>query len=270
MSIQWIKLATLGLLLSTFSSHTIAQEGSELPKKWEFGLGVGAVSGPDYLGSKESHSYISPIPYVVYRGKIFQSDNDGIRGRFINTERLDFTLSLSANITPEAHKNDLRKSLGLDELGSTVELGPALTFTLTGNKHRGLSLALPVRSVFAIGGDEDGYIGYLVQPQLIYRTHYQQYGITYRASVTYADQKYHDYYYRIDPEFATPDYSHFRPKAGYSGFSNQFAVGRMFGDWRAAIFVRYDYLGGTRFEDSPLVETKSAVRGGLALIWVMK
>jgi outer membrane scaffolding protein for murein synthesis (MipA/OmpV family) len=36
---------------------------------WEAGLGIGAVTFPDYRGSDESQVYPVPVPYFVYRGK---------------------------------------------------------------------------------------------------------------------------------------------------------------------------------------------------------
>lgn len=258
-------LAGIGL------SASLAASEYEVQKTWEFGLGVGAVAGPDYRGSDESRSYVAPIPYVVYRGKIIQSDRDGVRGQFIKTDNYEFTLSLSANITPESHKNGLRRDLDLPELGSTIEIGPAVNIRLFGESlTQGLQLSLPARAVFSIGGDESGYIGSLFQPQLIYRERLGDWGFAWRSSLTWATEDYHEYYYNIGAANATEQYNAYSAKAGYSGFANQASLGRQLGDWRLAFFVRHDYLGGTEFENSPLVKTKHATRGGLALIWVFQ
>lgn len=251
------------LPLTAVASETTVQ------RTWELGLGVGAVAGPDYRGSNESRSYIAPIPYVIYRGKVIQSDRDGVRGQFIKTDNYEFTLSVSANITPEAHKNSLRKELGLGELGSTLEIGPAVNIRLTGESlDRGMQLSLPARAVFAVGGDDSGYIGYVLQPQLIYRERVGNWGLAWRSSLTYASEDYHDYYYSLDQSLATPRYRAWQAKAGYSGFANQLSIGRQFDAYRLALFVRHDYLGGTDFKDSPLVQTRSSTRGGIALIRV--
>lgn len=239
-------------------------------KTWELGLGMGAVSGPDYRGSTEEHSYIAPIPYVVYRGKFIQSDRDGLRGKFLQSENLEFTLSLSANISPDSKKNTLRAQLGLPELGSTIEIGPALNINLTGNSFsNGWLVSLPVRGVFAVGGKQDGYIGYVLQPQLIFRERWHNLGFTYRTSLSYASVDYHAYYYEIPDQVATEDFSSYRATAGYSGWTNQIALSHQAGNWRTALFLRHDYLNNTAFVTSPLVQTKNSMRGGLAIIWVM-
>ncbi|HEY0891468.1 MAG TPA: MipA/OmpV family protein, partial [Cellvibrio sp.] len=115
------KLAVTSILLTGISTISNAQDDTD--KKWELGLGVGAVTGPDYRGSDEYRSFISPIPYVVYRGKIIRSDREGIRGNFLRTDQYEFTFSASAAITPDADKNTLRKDM--PDLGSTLELGPS-------------------------------------------------------------------------------------------------------------------------------------------------
>ncbi len=252
--------------LAALPGHT-----QEAARTWELGLGVGAVAGPDYRGSKEDRGYIAPIPYVVYRGKFIQSDRDGVRGQFIKRDNFDFNLSLSANITPESHKNSLRRSLDLPELGSTLELGPAWNINLTGNSLReGWLLSLPLRAVFTIGGDEQGYIGYVVQPQLVYLHRINHWGFSYRTSLSYASRDYHRHYYALPADKATADHASFDVGGGYSGWANQVAVTRQFDDWRLALFIRHDYLANTAFIDSPLIETQSSLRGGLALIRVFR
>lgn len=263
--------AILSFASATYADESLAKEQLTPPKTWEFGLGVGAVTGPDYRGSDETRSYIAPIPYVVYRGKFIQSDRDGVRGQFKHTDNYEFTLSLSANVTPESHKNTLRTTLDLPDLGSTLELGPALNINLTGpNLREGWLLSIPVRGVFAIGGDDAGHIGYVFQPQLMYRQRWQDFSFTYRSSLSYASGDYHDYYYSVPAANANQGFLAYKAKAGYSGWANQIAIGRQFCDWNAGLFIRHDHLGKTEFLDSPLIQTRSAVRGGLAIIWVMK
>lgn len=240
-------------------------------KTWELGLGVGAVAGPDYRGSRESRTYVAPIPYFIYRGKFIQSDREGVRGQFLSTDSYELTLSLSANVTPDSDKNSLRATHGLGRLGSTLEIGPALNINLSGpHLSEGWLLSLPVRGVVAIGGDDSGYMGYVVQPQLIYRQRWNDIGFAFRSSVTYADKRYHRYYYEVGEADASVEFPAYRAQAGYSGWANQASVSHTLGDWRLGLFVRHDYLGGVDFLDSPLVETRNSVRGGIAIIWVMR
>ncbi len=260
---QFLTRFFCSVFLAVFSLATNAQQ----PPTWELGLGVGAITSPDYRGSKEVRTYVAPIPYLVYRGKFIQSDRDGVRGQFLRSDNFEFSLSLSANVTPESHKNPLRRSLDLPELGSSLELGPAININLTGeNLREGWLFNLPVRAVFAIGGDDRGYTGFTIQPQLIYLRRIDTWGLSYRTSLSYASEDYHSYYYDIPEALATAELPAYTAKAGYSGWANQVALTRQIDQWRFALFVRHDYLGGAEFENSPLVETKNSVRGGLAII----
>jgi outer membrane scaffolding protein for murein synthesis (MipA/OmpV family) len=261
----------MSLALVGISHVCSAQEA--IDKKWELGLGVGVVSGPDYRGSDEYRSFVSPIPYVVYRGKIIRTDRDGIRGNFLRTDKYEFTFSASSAITPDADKSELRA--GMPALGSTVELGPSFNINITGTSFsEGWHLQIPWRAVFALGADESGYIGSVFQPQMVYREKLGDWAFNYRASVSFASEDYHDYYYQVDQAYVTEARHQFDAKGGYSGWSNQFTFSRSFDHrgvkTRLALFLRYDNIGGSDFNNSPLVVTDHSYRGGLAFIWVIK
>src|SRR5690606_33723225 len=66
----------LWLFLMSFCVQAQTTDTTIVPaaKTWELGIGVGAITGPDYRGSKEYHHYVAPIPYVIYRGKYIQTD----------------------------------------------------------------------------------------------------------------------------------------------------------------------------------------------------
>lgn len=267
-----VQLLLLILLLAPFVQ---ADEDSDKPqqKNWELGLGLGAVAGPDYRGSDEYRSFISPIPYFIYRGKYIRSDREGVRGNFFRTDQYEFTLSASASITPETDKSTLRE--GMPELGSTFELGPSFNINLSGEDFsRGWHLQLPWRAVFALGAEESGYIGSIIQPQLVYRTRFSEWTFSYRAGITYASNDYHNYYYSVAPEYVTAERPEFRAKAGYSGWNNNFSLSRSFShqgfQTRFAFFIRYDNIEHTDITDSPLVVDDHSMRGGIALIWVIK
>lgn len=242
------------------------------PKTWELGIGVGALYGPDYRGSNEYRDYVAPIPYVIYRGKYIQSDREGLRGNFLRTNRYELTLSASASITPDSDKNTAREAM--PELGSTAELGPSLNLLLAGeNLREGLQLQIPWRFVFALHGDERGYIGQVLQPQLMWRQGLNDWLLSYRVGVTLATEPYHRYYYGVQERYATATRPAYGAHGGYSGWFGQVAVARslrVFNEQtRLALFVRYDNIANSQMADSPLVFSENAWRSGLAFIWVI-
>jgi outer membrane protein len=261
----------LWLFLMSFCAQAQTTDTTIVPaaKTWELGIGVGAITGPDYRGSKEYHHYVAPIPYVIYRGKYIQTDRDGVRSKLFERERYELNLSLGASITADSDENKLRE--GMPELYSTIEFGPAFNINLTGDTFsRGWFMHLPLRGVVAVGGGETDYVGWLVHPQLVYREQFKKWNFGFRTGVYYGSEDYHQHYYSVDPQYVTTERAAYQADAGYSGWSNQMALSRSIDDFRLAFFVRYDNLSGTNFSDSPLVETEHSFSGGVALIWVYR
>ena len=269
-----LRLGRLALLLMPLIATPLMAQTNDgdttlIPaaKTWELGVGIGAISAPDYRGSKERSNYVAPIPYIIYRGKYIQTDRDGVRSKLFEREKYELNLSLSASVTPDSDENKLRE--GMPELYSTLEFGPAFNINLTGETFQnGWFLQLPLRGVVAIGGGDMDYVGWVAHPQLVYRERLGQWHFGFRTGIYYGSEDYHDYYYSVDPQYATANRPAFKADAGYSGWTNMAAFSRSLNDFRLAFFVRYDNLRGTRFEDSPLVETTDSITGGLAIIWV--
>lgn len=243
-------------------------ETTEPEKRWELGIGVGGIYSPDYKGSKTYRDYIAPIPYVVYRGPVIRTDRDGVRGDFLRTNAFEFTASGAVSVTPDSDKNPLRQ--GMPELTSTLELGPAVNWNLTGDDFStGLSVTLPVRAVIALGDGSPDYVGLVSAPSLIYRRSFKGgWKSTLRAGPVFASGKYHDYYYSVDPQYVTAERPEFNASSGYNGFNGQFSVSRRFSDYWYAFYARYSNIQGASFTDSPLVETEHNVTAGFAVSWV--
>jgi len=262
-------LLTACLLL--ISPNVYADETPE--KKWELGVGLGSVYGPDYRGSDEYRSFTSVIPYVVYRGKFIRSDREGVRAQFFSSDDIDFSLSATAYISPDSDENKRRENM--PSLGSTIELGPSLNIRLTGDNLRsGWQLQLPLRAVFAVGGDSNKMIGSVIQPQLVYQHKFPSWNFRYRTSVMFGSNDYHDYYYSVDAKYATANRPEFNALSGYSGFINEIALSRELKiaelTTRVAFFVRYDNLANVKFNSSPLFDSENVWRSGAAFIWVIK
>jgi outer membrane scaffolding protein for murein synthesis (MipA/OmpV family) len=257
--------------LLLISPNLYADETPE--KKWELGVGLGSVYGPDYRGSDEYRSFTSVIPYVVYHGKFIRSDREGIKAQFFSSDDIDFSLSASAYISPNSDENERRENM--PSLGSTIELGPSLNIRLTGeNLRNGWQLQLPLRAVFAVGGSSDKMIGSVIQPQLVYQHTFSSWNLRYRTSVMFGSKDYHDYYYTVEAQYATAARAEFNSIGGYSGFINDISLSRELKieelKTRFAFFIRYDNLANVKFNESPLFVSENVWRGGAAIIWIIK
>src|SRR5687767_12068577 len=111
---------------------------------WEAGLGVGAVTFPDYRGSDESNVYPVPVPYFVYRGKFLKADREGVRGELFDKRYLELSVSMHAT-TPVRDDNTARA--GMPNLRPTLEFGPSLDVHMWRSKNEDmkLDLVLPLR-----------------------------------------------------------------------------------------------------------------------------
>ena len=55
---------------------------------WELAGGGGVISLPYYRGAEENRVLPVPFVYPVYRGDVLRVDEEGIRGLFIESERM--------------------------------------------------------------------------------------------------------------------------------------------------------------------------------------
>jgi outer membrane scaffolding protein for murein synthesis (MipA/OmpV family) len=234
---------------------------------WEFGLGAGVLAGNDYRGSSNSSAYVGPVPYFVYRGENLRFDQDGLRGTFMEQDNLRLNLSLSGSLPADSDENSRRQ--GMSDLKPTLEIGPQLEVTLDQREFSRLRLILPVRGVIATNLKETEAVGWVFSPQLTLDTPqtYQRWEGSLKIGPMFANDKYHQYFYGVDPEYATMDRPAYDAEGGYSGSAVQLSIARRRPGWWFGAFIRYDYLGGAVFDNSPLVEQNYALMSGIALTW---
>jgi outer membrane scaffolding protein for murein synthesis (MipA/OmpV family) len=255
--------ASLILILMLLAGDALAQEA--LPRL-EIGIGLFALSAPNYRGSTETSTYLLPAPYFKYRGDRVRVD-DGAQGIIFESE--DLLLTLSGNLSPPVD-DDTPEREGMDELDATIEIGPALNYRFHRLQHSAWWVDLPLRFAYTVDSDPEN-IGYVFQPRLTWRkpaTHLGEWKLRFNIGPLYASEDYHDYFYSVDSEDATPSRPAYSADGGFSGYRSEFTYSRRIGKFWLGSFVRYDNLSDSKIEDSPLVsETESWMVGG-ALAWV--
>jgi outer membrane scaffolding protein for murein synthesis (MipA/OmpV family) len=245
---------------------------AELKPEWELGAGATAFSLPDYRGSDESRTYLLPIPYVIYRGDRLRVDRQGVRGMFFESDRVELDLSVSA--TPPVDSEENRARRGMPNLDPTVEIGPRLNVILMRDRerNRALTLRLPVRAVIATDLSHADSAGIVAYPHLSYDSRPTFFGGRWNFSVQagplFGTRKYHEYFYAVDPRFATPERPAYSAPGGYSGATALASITRRWPRIWAGAFARYDTLKGAVFESSPLVRRDYALMAGFAVAWV--
>lgn len=235
---------------------------------WELGAGAAVISFADYRGSDKQRSYLLPLPYFIYRGEFLQVDRDKMRGLLFKTERVELELSANGTVPVRSRDNPVRQ--GMPDLDPTLELGPSLNILLMSTPQRTrLTLKLPVRAVIASDFHHVQNAGVLSQPQLnldVTMAGGWQLGLA--AGPLFADRRYHQYFYGVDPAYATAVRPAYRARGGYSGLQLVAAASKRFDKLWIGGFIKYDDLSQAVFADSPLAERRNNVSAGIAVAWI--
>lgn len=251
-----------------FSAYAMAAPAEEMPR-WEAGFGLGAVRGPDYRGSDEYRNYLLPIPYLIYRGERLRADRRGVRSDLFRGVNVSVNINATVGLPASSARNEARA--GMPDLDFTFEAGPSLNVRLYANESldRLLSVRLPVRGVVATDLTHAEFIGWVFLPHVAYDLFSvgpdRAWRVGLSAGPIFATNKYHDYYYAVRPEFATPTRPAYDASGGYSGASVGLTITRRYPGYWVGAFVRYDDLSNVVFEDSPLMRSRRAVFAGVAI-----
>jgi outer membrane protein len=248
----------------------VSAHAKEVPL-WEVGLGAGGIAFEDYRGSNTTHAYPLPVPYVVYNGKFLKADRDGVRGTLFNQDWLE--INLSFNLTTPV-RNDRERS-GMPDLRSTVEAGPSFDFHLfrSDNRRVKFDLRMPLRYAATVESSPR-IIGWTFSPRFNLDLRdpfgFPGWNLGLLAGPLFADHRYHDYFYSVAPQFATPARPEFQAKGGYAGTQTLAALSKRYPKFWVGAYMRYDTLAGAAFVDSPLVQRKSYWTGGFGFAWMIR
>jgi len=229
-------------------------------------MGVGILSIPHYRGSDQRDEYIAPVPYVRFRGDRLKVDREGGRYFFYKHNQINIDLSAAFSFPVDSEDNTARQ--GMPDLDALLEVGPRLQWYLYQSDDNRLRLRFGAPIRLAVNLSDAGNEGLIFAPYLQLR-YYSIMETAFSIGPIWASEKYHDYFYQVDNQFATANRPAYDARAGYSGFrftlSNSHRLSKHY--WWGG-FVRYDSLSGAVFEDSPLVRQDSSLTAGLALSYI--
>ncbi len=259
------------LVLALLAVADAAARADQLPL-WEVGFGIAPLTIPDYRGSDEQHTYILPLPYLVYRGDIVTIDRRGVMGKVLESERFHLDFSADAGVPVKSSRNDARA--GMPDLYPTIEIGPLLEVCLDRvcNGEPTWTFRLPARMVIATDLSHTRYVGWTFNPHVNFDTRVRIGAVRWNFGAAlgpvFATDRQNQYYYQVDPAYATPTRPAYNAHGGYSGIRFTVALSKRFEETWVGAFVRYDNLSGTVFEDSPLVRTHNSLMAGFGVSWV--
>ncbi len=231
---------------------------------------MAGIDFPLYRGAAERRTYVLPVPYVQYRGKILQVDRDRVRG--ILFRRGELELDLSVNGSPPVSSSDSAARRDMPDLDPTVEFGPSLIAHLyyDERRHTNLDLRVPVRTVYAVNLHRFENVGWLSQPtlNLDLRNAIPGWNVGLQGSLFFGDRSYHSYFYDVAPQYATGGRPSYSANGGFGGKQLLMSLSRKRGDLWMGAFVKWDDLSGAVFADSPLVQRGQSFAAGFMVAWV--
>jgi len=231
----------------------------------DLGLGVGALSYPNYLGAEDSTVLSFPYPYIDYRSEKLKIDKDGLEQELFSIKGLTARVSMSGSLPAKASK----AREGMDELDLAGEIGPALVYKLYEKGEFSIKLDLPIRAVISTDFDSIDYRGYLYELKTkIEYTSASNYLYQFHTGAVWGDSRYHNYIYGVKKEFVTSTRDYYQADAGYAGYKTSFGISKKFKKVWVGVFIRYYDLRGVAFEDSPLLAKDSAIYSGAFVAYI--
>jgi outer membrane scaffolding protein for murein synthesis (MipA/OmpV family) len=235
--------------------------------KLELGIGVASLVYPDYIGSKSYQTLPLVFPYIEYYTPYLSIDKNGINQKLFKNKNIKLDISVSGSLPSNSEDNKLRK--GMDDLNFTFELGPKLSYMFYDKKKIKIFFDLATRAVFETNLkmlDTQGFVAtseFRIEIDPI-----KDLEITIRSGARFADAKFHDYYYGVDRKFVTNTRDYYKASGGYSGYKNKIGATYKHNSWWYGAYVSYYNIKGSVYENSPLIETKSACFGGFSLAYI--
>jgi outer membrane scaffolding protein for murein synthesis (MipA/OmpV family) len=259
-----MKAVLISFSLMLASTNTLA--GKHALPTLELGASLSTLVIPDYRGSRNSTSYLFPLPYIKYRSKRLKVD-EGIQNIFLESRNL--VLSLSGGGTLPVNEDNPERT-GMRELAATIELGPSLDYRFATLENSAWWLELPLRLAFTFDKDFE-HIGQVIQPRLAWHKparSLQQWKLRVAFGPIYSSSEFHDYYYSVSTEDVLAVRPAYQADGGYSGVRGTFSFSKRFDQLWVGGFIRFDTLENAVVEDSPLISDKDGWLAGFALGWV--
>lgn len=269
-------LACLGLCLSTAAHAQSGVESDVVPESrpgqalWELGLAGGAVSTPSYPGAADRETRGLALPLVIYRGKVFRSDQSGIGARVFKSDAAELDVGLAASLP--ARSDNVAARSGMPDLGALAEFGPRLKLRLARfDAQSGLRAELPLRAVVEVRGGLQ-HQGTTFEPRLVYerRSLDGKWLFDTHIAAVVGDGKINRYFYEVRPEYATATRPAYRADAGLILVrAGVFAARVVNRDLRVYGFLRAENYGSGANRDSPLHLRDNGLSAGFGLSWTI-
>ncbi len=245
----------------------------EMPPLIELGVGISTFTIPDYPGSAHSRQLTIPFPTGIIRGDKLRADQEGgVRGRFFQDP--DYELSISGSLTFSSSTEDNPVRQGMPGLDGLFELGPTVLIHLKKAKLNSplkIGLSLPIRLAMSTDWKRYDDRGAVFNP-FIY-SFYENFLVPELTifsgfDMKFATERYMDYYYSVEPQYATATRAAYEAKAGYLQSSLYFGFAYTIANEHTIfVFAQHLNLNNASNEASPLLTDKKQLAWAVGYTW---
>lgn len=252
----------VALLLQAHGAGAV--EAEEAKPLWEVrAVGVGAYT-PDYPGSEQMHLHLLPLPWIIYRGRILRTDEEGkVSALFADTRRFGLELSAQGSFPAHSEDNDARR--GMPDLDWLGEIGPRVRASIyywqnlaTGRLAR-LNVEATARAVLSTDFSGIDLRGYVFEPAIAYDDdRFLGAATSLKASLgpVFATGGLMGYFYDVPAGFATATRPQYDSVAGYWGSRLHLRLRRALSNTLSIFAVaNFDDFHGAANRDSPLLRS---------------
>ena len=234
---------------------------------WEAGVALLGVNGPDYPAANTRRWRGAPAPIIIYRGPLLRIDDEGVRGRMLQRGNLRVDFSGAAGFN--ARSNGARA--GMPDLDYLFQVGPQAVYKVPLDGGHEVSAHLKARAVFSTDGRHTNGRGMVAEQEFRWtRRGWPDASSQVRAGVEFlwGSEKLHDYFYQVDPAYATAARPTYDARAGYFGSTVRAGfVRRLTPTLSATAGASVNFHAGAANEDSPLFQKRTTAGILFALIW---
>jgi len=248
-------------------------EDEETEPLWEWRLAAFSHYGPYYPASEDYQFNFIPVPYPIYRGKFLRLGDDRekpITGRIFRRDRIKLDFSFGLNFSGDSDDIDAR--VGMPDLDLLLEAGPELEleFARRAIFEGRWFLSLELRPAFSFDGLDPTYRGIIINPELTYIKKLPKLKdeLKIRLTPAFANSKYMDFFYTVDPQFAQPGRPAFEAESGYLGTDLSISFLKSINESLELLFGgRVSSHHGAANENSPLFTDDSTFSVYVAFSW---
>ena len=251
-----------------FCAATTAEPAAELPL-WEAGIIGMNINQLAYPGSSQQVQRSFFLPYLIYRGDLLRADRGTVGLRAYKSDTLELDVGFAAALG--SSETDVPVRDGMPELGTLVEAGPRLRWTISDNIWGSrVRLDMPVRGVFDIE-DSMRFSGVSIEPALFADViTANNLAYSFGISALFGSEKLTDRFYQVTEQFVTSVRPEFDAKPGLIALRASGAISKKFSSkWRGFGFARYETVTSAKNQHSPLVVKNAgwSVGFGVTYIW---